>query len=159
MHQLILCIRKGNQAKQLSGIHRGAVSGANFFRPAEHFRNYMRAPKMRDFNGAGKQAKRRRWRMKQACFEEGSQIADTQYSLFGLSRRCIPSWVSRAHPSLPSRSIYHFIDSIKRDRFRAVPLLHVVRSDIWRQHEIHGVDTGGSAAVNAAEYAVISNNK
>ena len=36
---------------------------------------------MRDFNGAGKQAKRRRWRMKQACFEEGSQIADTQYSL------------------------------------------------------------------------------
>ena len=28
----------------------------------------MRAPKMQDFNGAGKQAKRRRWRMKQACF-------------------------------------------------------------------------------------------
>ena len=26
---------------------------------------------------------------------------DTQDSLFGLSRRCIPSWVSRAHPSLP----------------------------------------------------------
>ena len=38
---------------------------------------------------------------------------DTQDSLFGLSRRCIPSWVSRAHPSLPSRKIYHFIDSLK----------------------------------------------
>ena len=38
---------------------------------------------------------------------------DTQDSLFGLSRRCIPSWVSRAHPSLPSRRIYHFIDSLK----------------------------------------------
>ena len=37
---------------------------------------------------------------------------DTQDSLFGLSRRCIPSWVSRAHPSLPSRKIYHFIDSL-----------------------------------------------
>ena len=37
---------------------------------------------------------------------------DTQDSLFGLSRRCIPSWVSRAHPSLPSRRIYHFIDSL-----------------------------------------------
>ena len=24
-----------------------------------------------------------------------------RYSLCGLSRRCIPSWVSRAHPSLP----------------------------------------------------------
>ena len=24
-----------------------------------------------------------------------------------------PSWVSRAHPSLPSRKIYHFIDSLK----------------------------------------------
>ena len=40
---------------------------------------------------------------------------DTQDSLFGLSRRCIPSWVSRAHPSLPSRKIYHFIDSLKRE--------------------------------------------
>ena len=117
--------------------------------------------------------------MKQACFEEGSQSADMKYPLFGLSRRCIPSWVisalraalwrlrsetrlraqSRAHPSLPSRSIYHFIDSIKRDRFKTVPLLYVDRSDVWRQHEIHGVDTGGSAAVNAAKYAVISNNK
>ena len=66
---------------------------------------------------------------------------DTQDSLFGLSRRCIPSWVSRAHPSLPSRSIYHFIDSIKRDRFKTVPLLYVDRSDIWRQHEIHNADT------------------
>ena len=37
---------------------------------------------------------------------------DTQDSLFGLSRRCIPSWVSRAHPSLPLRKIYHFIDSL-----------------------------------------------
>ena len=35
-----------------------------------------------------------------------------QYPLFGLSRRCIPSWVSRAHPSLPLRRIYHFIDSL-----------------------------------------------
>ena len=26
-----------------------------------------------------------------------------------------PSWVSRAHPSLPSRKIYHFIDSLKRE--------------------------------------------
>ena len=59
----------------------------------------------------GKEAKRRRWRIKRACFEEGSQTADTQYPLFGLSRRCIPSWVSRAHPSLPLRRIYHFIDS------------------------------------------------
>ena len=25
-----------------------------------------------------------------------------------------PSWVSRAHPSLPLRRIYHFIDSLKR---------------------------------------------
>ena len=24
-----------------------------------------------------------------------------------------PSWVSRAHPSLPLRRIYHFIDSLK----------------------------------------------
>ena len=51
---------------------------------------------MRDFNGAGKQAKRRRWRMKQACFEEGSQSADMQYPLIGLSRRCIPSWAISA---------------------------------------------------------------
>ena len=29
----------------------------------------------------------------EGCFEEGSQTADTQDSLFGLSRRCIPSWV------------------------------------------------------------------
>ena len=84
---------------------------------------------------------------------------DTQDSLFGLSRRCIPSWVSRAHPSLPSRRIYHFIDSIKRDRFKTVPLFNVVRSDIWRQHEIHGADTWESAAVCAAKYAVISNKK
>ena len=80
----------------------------------------MRTPKMRDFNGAGKQAKRRRWRMKQACFEEGSQIADTQYSLFGLSRRCIPSWVSRAHPSFPLRRIYLFIDSLPSYRVEKV---------------------------------------
>ena len=45
----------------------------------------MRVPKMRDFNGAGKQAKRRRWRIKRACFEEGSQSADMQYPLIGLS--------------------------------------------------------------------------
>ena len=38
---------------------------------------------------------------------------DTQDSLFGLSRRCIPSWVSRAHPSFPLRRIYLFIDSLK----------------------------------------------
>ena len=41
---------------------------------------------------------------------------DTQDSLFGLSRRCIPSWVSRAHPSLPSRRICHFIDSLGDNR-------------------------------------------
>ena len=28
--------------------------------------------------------------------------------------RDTPSWVSRAHPSLPSRRIYYFIDSLKR---------------------------------------------
>ena len=27
--------------------------------------------------------------------------------------RDTPSWVSRAHPSLPSRRIYYFIDSLK----------------------------------------------
>ena len=68
----------------------------------------------------------------EGCFEEGSQTADMQDSLFGLSRRCIPSWVisalraalrrlrsetrlrasSRAHSSLPLRRIYHFIDSL-----------------------------------------------
>ena len=42
---------------------------------------------------------------------------DTQDSLFGLSRRCIPSWVSHAHPTLPSRRICHFIDSLKRPPF------------------------------------------
>ena len=36
----------------------------------------------------------------EGCFEEGSQTADTQNSLFGLSRRCIPSWVSRAKSRL-----------------------------------------------------------
>ena len=36
---------------------------------------------------------------------------DSQDSLFGLSRRCIPSWVPRAHPSFPLRRIYLFIDS------------------------------------------------
>jgi len=79
----------------------------------------------------GNKGERRQWRMKQACFEEGSQTADTLYPLFGLSQRCIPSWVSRAHPSLargmqhpqrgraaggcptlPLRRIYHFIDSL-----------------------------------------------
>ncbi len=78
--------------------------------------------------------KRRRWRIKRACFEEGPQTADMKYPLFGLSRRCIPSWVisalraalrrlrsetrlraqSRAHPSLPSRRIYHFIDRLRK---------------------------------------------
>ena len=48
------------------------------------------------FNGAGKQAKRRQWRIKRACFEEGSQPADTQDPLVGLGRRCIPSWVISA---------------------------------------------------------------
>ena len=45
---------------------------------------------------AGKQAKRRQWRMKRACFEEGSQSAVVQYPLIGLSRRCILSWVISA---------------------------------------------------------------
>ena len=45
---------------------------------------------------------------------------DTQDSLFGLSRRCIPSWVSRAHPSLPSRRIYLFIDSLPSYRVEKV---------------------------------------
>nr|DAX64855.1 MAG TPA: hypothetical protein [Caudoviricetes sp.] len=34
--------------------------------------------------------------MKRACFEDGPQTADMQYPLFGLSRRCIPSWVISA---------------------------------------------------------------
>ena len=54
---------------------------------------------------------------------------DTQDSLFGLSRRCIPSWVSRAHPSLPSRRIYHFIDS------HASPEYHVFRG--WFRSMLH----------------------
>ena len=45
---------------------------------------------------------------------------DTQDSLFGLSRRCIPSWVSRAHPSLPSWRIYLFIDSLPSYRVEKV---------------------------------------
>ncbi len=59
-----------------------------------YFQNFIKVLKIFDFNGAGKQVKRRQWRMQRACFEEGSQTADTQYPLFGLSRRCIPSWVS-----------------------------------------------------------------
>ena len=50
------------------------------------------------------------------CFEEGSQTADTAYPLFGLSRRCIPSWVSRAHSSLPSQRIYLFVDNLSTPR-------------------------------------------
>ena len=50
---------------------------------------------------------------------------DTQDSLFGLSRRCIPSWVSRAHPSLPSRKIYHFIDSLSGTRISVCRFLTV----------------------------------
>ena len=46
---------------------------------------------------------------------------DTQDSLFGLSRRCIPSWVSRARPSLPSRKIYRFINRLKRGDYRYNP--------------------------------------
>ena len=57
----------------------------------------------------------------EGCFEEGSQTADTQYPLFGLIRRCIPSCVSRAHPPLPLRKIYHFIDSLKRGLPRFSP--------------------------------------
>ena len=34
------------------------------------FQNFIKVLKTKDFNGAGKQAKRRRWRIKQACFEE-----------------------------------------------------------------------------------------
>ena len=49
-------------------------------------------------------------------FEEGSQTADTAYPLFGLSRRCIPSWVSRAHSSLPSQRIYLFVDNLSTPR-------------------------------------------
>ena len=45
---------------------------------------------------------------------------DTQDSLFGLSRRCIPSWVSRAHPSFPLRRIYLFIDSLPSYRVEKV---------------------------------------
>ena len=75
------------------------------FRPADTFSELL-VLKILDFNGAGKQAKRRRWRIKQACFEEGSQSAVVQYPLIGLSRRCIPSWVSRAHPS-PARGMQH----------------------------------------------------
>ena len=46
----------------------------------------MKVLKIFDFNGAGKQAKRRQWRMKQACFEEGSQTADTLYPFLGYLR-------------------------------------------------------------------------
>ena len=59
------------------------------------------------------------------CFEEGSQSADIKYPLIGLSRRCIPSWVSRAHPSLPSRKIYHFIDSLSGTRISVCRFLTV----------------------------------
>ena len=47
---------------------------------------------------------------------------DSQDSLFGLSRRCIPSWVPRAHPSFPLRRIYLFIDS---------PPLIVSKKSFW----------------------------
>ena len=60
------------------------------------FQNFIKVLKTKDFNGAGKQAKRRRWRIKRGCFEEGSQSADIKYPLIGLSRRCIPSWVISA---------------------------------------------------------------
>ena len=67
---------------------------AKIFSPrCSYFQNFIKVLKIFDFNGAGKQVKRRQWRMQRACFEEGSQTADTQYPLFGLSRRCIPSWV------------------------------------------------------------------
>ena len=84
-----------------------AFSVAKIFSPrCSYFQNFVKVLKIFDFNGAGKQVKRRQRRMQRACFEEGSQTADTQYPLFGLSRRCIPSWVSRTHP-LPARGMQH----------------------------------------------------
>ena len=81
----------------------GATGRKNLFFPLPLLSELVKVLIIFDFNGAGKQAKRRQWRMKQACFEEGSQTADTKYPLFGLSRQCIPSWVSRAHLSFPLR--------------------------------------------------------
>ena len=66
---------------------------------------------------------------------------DTQDSLFGLSRRCIPSWVSRAHPSLPSRRIYLFIDSLPSQRVERVfwsAVVHKKRpAALWLLAVIH----------------------
>ena len=74
----------------------GATGRKNLFSPLPLFSELVKVLKIFDFNGAGKPAKRRRWRIKRACFEEGFQTSDTQDSLFGLSRRCIPSWVISA---------------------------------------------------------------
>ena len=74
---------------------------------------------------------------------------DSQDSLFGLSRRCIPSWVPRAHPSFPLRRIYLFIDSpplivSKKSFWSAVPhkkrpaalwllaVIHILSPSFWR---------------------------
>ena len=81
----------------------GATGRKNLFFPLPLFSELVKVLKIFDFNGAGKQAKRRRWRIKRVCFEEGSQSADIKYPLIGLSRRCIPSLVSRTHPFFPSR--------------------------------------------------------
>ena len=48
-----------------------------------------------------------------------------------------PSWVSRAHPSLPSRRIYYFIDSLKQTRDQTcvcfLPLIEkIVFTEPWR---------------------------
>ena len=68
----------------------------SLFVPLSKFSEPLSGLKTKDFNGAEKQAKRRRWRIKRVCFEEGSQSADIKYPLIGLSRRCIPSWVISA---------------------------------------------------------------
>ena len=81
----------------------GATGRKNLFFPLPLLSELAKVLIIFDFNGAGKQAKRRRWRIKRVCFEEGSQSADIKYPLIGLSRRCIPSWVSRTHPFFPSR--------------------------------------------------------
>ena len=109
--------RKSLFAMRGAGIHRrpsrfpcalppkteGATGRKNLFFPLPLLSELVKVLIIFDFNGAGKQAKRRRWRIKRVCFEEGSQSADIKYPLIGLSRRCIPSWVSRAHLSFPLR--------------------------------------------------------
>ena len=50
-----------------------------------------------------------------------------------------PSWVSRAHPSLPLRRIYHFIDSLRQKPIWLLPLyLRSVHFQIFQVSCHHG---------------------